>query len=344
MPVLTGCLAEAKPLYFKKYSNGKDNMIIRISDCEHKAMREEEQAFAAAGLSFTLLQCRTEEDTIRDCKGADILMNQYAPLTRNVLTALAPELKLVVRYGVGVNNVDMDAASELGVQVCNVPDYGMHEVSDHGVALMLALSRKLVPMNTRTQRGEWNYLPAIPARRLAEQTVGTVGLGRNGRLFAAKARAFGCAVIAFDAYYTPNKEDGTEHIRMVSLPELLRESDYIAVNCPLTAETRNLFDDEAFETMKNSAFIINTARGGVIHEEALARALKEGKIAGAGLDVFAVEPLPGDSPLRGLENCILTPHMAWYSEESSSELKRKVAEEAIRYAKGEPVHYPVNTI
>lgn len=317
-------------------------MIIRISDCDHKAVQEEEQAFAEAGLSFTRLRCRTEDDTIRECKGANILMNQYAPLTRNVLTALAPELKLVVRYGVGLNNVDVGAATELGIQVCNVPDYGMHEVSDHSIALMLALSRKLVPMNESMQRGEWNYLPAIPAHRLAEQTVGTVGLGRNGRLFAVKARAFGCRIIACDAYYRPNREEGTEFIRMVSLPELLAEADFISINCPLTPETRNMFGEAAFEAMKNSAFIINAARGGVIDEEALVRALQQGKIAGAGLDVFAQEPLPEESPLRGMANCILTPHMAWYSEEASSELKRKVAEEAIRFAQGKSVRYPVN--
>lgn len=317
-------------------------MIVHISDCDHKAMREEEQTFAAAGIPFTLLQCRTEEDTVRQCKGANILLNQYAPLSRKVIAALAPELRLVIRYGVGVNNVDVDAAAEHGIQVCNVPDYGMHEVSDHSVALMLALSRKLIPTDTRTRAGAWDYTPAIPIHRLSEQTVGTVGLGRNGRLFAAKARAFGCRIIAYDNYYTPNEADGTGHIAMVSFRGLLEQADFISINCPLTPETRNIFDDTAFKAMKNTAYVINAARGGVIDEEALARALKNGTIAGAGLDVFSVEPLAADSPLRNLENCILTPHMAWYSEEASSELKRKAAEEAVRYARGEKVRYPVN--
>ena len=317
-------------------------MKIVISDCDHASIDQEIEAASVAGLPAPAwLNCRTEEDVIRECKGAASILNQYAPLTRKVIAALVPELKQIVRYGVGVNNIDVEAATEFGVLVCKVPDYGMHEVSDHTMALMLALYRKLVPMCNRTKAGEWEYQKAIPVHRLREQTVGTVGLGRNGRLFAKKSAAFGCRVIAYDPWYQPEPGDNTL-VTLVSLDTLLHDADYIAVNCPLTDETRDMFAEEAFRKMKPTAYLVNTARGGIVNEAALARALAIGEIAGAALDVAVNEPLEADSPLRALDNCILTPHMAWYSEEAAKELKRKAAEEAVFLVTGKAVRYPVN--
>jgi D-3-phosphoglycerate dehydrogenase len=322
---------------------GENFMKIVISDCDHASIDQEIAATSAVGLPAPAwLKCRTEEDVIRDCKGAASILNQYAPMSRKVIAALAPELKQIVRYGVGVNNIDVEAATEFGVLVCRVPDYGMHEVSDHAMALMLALCRKLVPMCSRTREGEWEYQEAIPVRRLCGQTVGTVGVGRNGRLFARKSAAFGCRVIGYDPYYQCEPGDDA-FITLVSLDELIRDSDYIALNCPLTDETRNLFSDAAFMKMKPSACLVNTSRGGIVDEAALARAFENGRIAGAALDVAVNEPLEKDSPLRKFDNCLLTPHMAWYSEEAAKELKRKAAEEAVFLVTGKSVRYPVNT-
>lgn len=319
-------------------------MSIVISDCDHTSIEQEIAVLAAADMEAPRwLNCRTEEDLIRDCKGATSIINQYAPMTRKVFAALAPELKQVVRYGVGVNNVDLVAATEFGVQVCNVPDYGMHEVSDHTTALMLAMARKIVPMSNKTKAGEWDYQSSIPLFRLCEQTVGTVGLGRNGRLFAKKAAAFGCKIIAYDEYYKPAAGDDL-NVSLVSLDELTREADFVVINCPLTDETRNMFSDEAFKKMKKTAVIVNASRGGIIDEAALARALESGEIAGAALDVSEKEPMDAASPLRKFDNCIITPHMAWYSEEAALELKRKVAEEAVRMVTGQAVKYPVNKL
>jgi D-3-phosphoglycerate dehydrogenase len=319
-----------------------NSMKIVISDCDHTSVDQEIAATAVAGLPPPVwLKCHTEEDVIRDCKGAASILNQYAPMTRKVIAALAPELKQIVRYGVGVNNIDVEAATEFGVLVCKVPDYGMHEVSDHAMALMLALYRKLVPMCNRTRAGEWEYQSAIPVRRLCEQTVGTVGMGRNGRLFARKSAAFGCQVIGYDPYYQPEAGDDM-FITMVSLDELIRDSDYIALNCPLTDDTRDMFSDAVFMKMKPTAYLINTSRGGIVNEAALVGALEHGKIAGAALDVAENEPLERESPLRKFDNCILTPHMAWYSEEAAWELKRKAAEEAVLLVAGKAVRYPVN--
>lgn len=319
-------------------------MKIVVSDCDHANMDVEKAVFDKAGLSFTHLACKTEDDLIAQCKGAGSVLNQYAPFTRKVIAALSPDLKQIVRYGVGVNNVDLAAATDHGVQVCNVPDYSMSEVSDQALAMMMALTRKVVQMNALTKAGGWDYAKSIPVFRLAGATVGVIGLGRIGRMFCAKVRALGCHVIGYDAYYKPNAKDGSDYIEAVSLDELYRRADVISVNCPLTDETRHMVSDAQFALMKPTAYVVNVSRGGIVDEAALARALEAKKIAGAALDVTEAEPLAANSPLRKFDNCLITPHMAWYSEEAGLELKRKVAEEAVRMVKGEPVHYPVNKL
>lgn len=319
-------------------------MKIVVSDCDHDSMAIETEVLKAAGLGFELFQCKTEADAIAQLKGANIIINQYTPMTRKVIEALRPELGQIVRYGVGVNNVDLVAASDLGVQVCNVPDYSMSEVSDQALAMMLALARKVVQMNALTHGGAWDYQKSIPVLRIAGSTIGVIGLGRIGRMFAKKAAALDAKIVGYDAYYKPNAADGSDYIEALSLDELLRTSDLISINCPLTDETRHLIDDAAFAKMKPTAYIVNASRGGIIDEAALARALEAKTIAGAALDVAEVEPLPANSPLRKFDNCLLTPHMAWYSEQAGRELKRKVAEEACRFARGEAVNYPVNKL
>ncbi len=318
-------------------------MKIVISDCDHDSMSVEERLFAENGLSYTHLACRTEDEVIAECRGAGIVMNQYAPFSERVFAGLAPDLKLVVRYGVGVDNIDLEAATRHGVQICNVPDYGMNEVSDHALGLMLALVRKLAFITDRTRRGDWDYRRTIPVRRLATLTVGVVGVGRIGGLFAHKVSALGCRVLGVDPL-RPTLERQHPEARFVSFDELVAESDVISIHCPLTAETRNLFGADALARMKPTAVLINTARGGIIDEAALADAFARGAIGGAAIDTVAREPLAPDSPLLSHPNCLVTPHMAWYSEESAEELNRKVAEEAIRFAMGETVRYPVNRL
>jgi len=273
----------------------------------------------------------------------NIVLNQYAPFTPKVFATLKPELRQIVRYGVGVNNIDLDAATASGVQVCNVPDYGVQEVSNHALALILALERKIVFMNERTRGGAWDYSPAIPIRRISELTVGIVGVGRIGGALARKLQPLGCRVVGYDPAYGPGSPE-MQGAEWVPFDRLVSESDFITLHCPLTPETRDMFDAAVLGRMKRTAFIINTARGGIIDEVALAGALRRGALAGAALDVVEREPLAADSPLRGADNCLLTPHMAWYSEEAGLELKRKVAEEAVSFARGEPVHYPVNAL
>lgn len=315
-------------------------MNIYITDCDHENLKQEESVFAAAGIHAVLLQCKTEDELIGQCAQADILLNQYAPITRRVMENL-PRLKYVVRYGVGTDNIDVAAAEELGIQVGNVPDYGMNEVADHAITCMLALIRKLPQMNDQTKGGKWDYTTSIPVHRLGEMTVGVIGLGRIGRNFARKASAMGMHVLGYDPYYTPNAKDGMDFITPVSEEQLLRGSDVVSIHCPLN-NSRGMLERTAMEMMKPGAYLINVARGGIVDEEALDWALTSGHLAGAALDCMAKEPAPADYPLFRHKNLIATPHMAWYSEEAAQELKRKIAEEAVRFARGKKIHYPVN--
>ncbi|MGI5963766.1 MAG: C-terminal binding protein [Lawsonibacter sp.] len=317
-------------------------MKIVISDNDHVNRAQEEEIFSKAGMTFELFQCHTEDEVMEQLKGAEIVLNQYAPFTRRVIAHLAPELKQIVRYGVGVDNIDCQAATEYGVQVCNVPDYGMNEVADQAVALLLSLVRKTVRMANYTRTTAWDYSYGMPIHRIPGQTVGVVGMGRIGRTFAKRMSGFDCRRIAYDPAYAEGEVvDGVE---MVSLDTLLAQSDMISIHCPLQESTRNLFCMETFQKMKPGAYLVNTSRGGIVNEEDLYTALSTNLIAGAALDVVAKEPLGLDSRLFTLENFLCTPHIAWYSEEAAIEMKRKVAEEAVRFALGQAVHYPVNRV
>ncbi|WP_119309088.1 C-terminal binding protein [Cohaesibacter haloalkalitolerans] len=313
-------------------------MKIVITDLDHADQNMEREVFAKAGMEFDLLECKTEDDLINQIKGYNIALNQYAPFTKRVFDAL-PDLKQIIRYGVGVNNVDLAAAKEAGVQVCNVPDYGMHEVSDHAIALSLSIIRKVPKMNKAVHNGVWDFTVAMPIRRFSQTTVGVVGLGRIGRLYAQKMHALGFNIVGFDKFYKPSAADGTDYIKAGTLDEVLASADIFAMFCPVTSENFHMIDKAAISHMKDGVYVVNTARGGLIDEDALAEALKSGKVAAAALDTTEIEPLPSDSPLRALDNCQVTPHMAWYSEDAALELKRKVAEEAVRFAKGESINW-----
>ena len=315
-----------------------EKLKIAITDCDHDNNDIENKVVSDAGFELTVFQCKTPEEVIENCKGVNAVINQYVPMTEKVFEAL-PDLKLIVRYGVGVNNVDLAAASKHGVQVCNVPDYGMNEVADQALAMMLSLTRKVAFNNKLVREGTWDYAKSIPIFRHGVQTIGVVGLGRIGKEFAKRVHALGSRVIACD----PVSGVIPEYVEMVSFEELVKTSDIISIHCPADNNI-DMFDEKEFDQMKDTAYLINVSRGGIINEAALNNALENNKIAGAALDVAVQEPIDTNSPLLKHENFLISPHMAWYSEESALELKRKVAEEAVRFSKGEKVHYPVNKL
>lgn len=321
-----------------------ENPKIIICDCDHNNVDVEADVFTAAGQDFKWLHCQTQQEVIDQCQGAVCFLNQYARMDEAIFKAI-PTLKLIVRYGVGVDNVNLADATKYGVQVCNVPDYGMNEVADQAMALMLSVVRKTWLLGNRVQAGAWNYAEAIPVRRLSTLTVGVVGTGRIGSEFAKRLRPFGCKVIAFDTSYTqPSRHFPTDIEYCASLEELLSQSDVVSLHCSLNAGNQCMMNEKTFAQMKDGAYFINVSRGGLVDEAALDAALTSGKLAGAGIDVVTTEPLDRASPLFRHPNLIITPHMAWYSEEAALELKRKCAEEAVRFLNGESPRYPVNTL
>lgn len=316
-----------------------DKTLVAITDLDHSDIQIEQEVLAKFDIDPVWLNCRTEDDLIAQCRGFKALINQYAPFTERVFSAL-PGLRMVVRFGVGVDNIDLKAATKYNVQICNVPDYGTNEVADQAMALVLALSRKVINNFEDIRNGVWDYTRVKPIYRLSKQTVGIIGAGRIGTAFALRARAFGFKILVHDPakFAAGRLQDFMEHVEM---DELLSQADIISIHCPLDGN-HDLINYTQLTRMKKNAFLVNVSRGGIVNEEALYRALKEGLIAGAACDVFKNEPLKKDNPLLSLDNFIATSHIAWYSEESCVDLERKVAEEAARGALGEDLLNVVN--
>jgi D-3-phosphoglycerate dehydrogenase len=319
-------------------SHAKGRVVV-VADCDHPSIDIEQAVLEGTCGTLRWLACRTEDEVIAQCGDAEGLIIQYAPMTRRVLEQL-PRCRVVARYGVGVDTVDLQAAADHRIVVCNVPDYGTHEVSDHALGLMLCLTRKLAHANNLVKRGQWDFRLLQPVRRHQVETIGIIGVGRIGGAMAQKTHALGMRVLGCDPYLTA--EDVPSFVTLVGLPELLAQSDVVSVHCPLTDETRNLIDAAALARMKPTAYLINTARGSIVDEAALELRLRAGRLAGAALDVLAREPGTPDHPLFRHDNFLCTPHMAWHSEEAMQELKRKAAEEVRRVLHGEPPLYQVN--
>ena len=311
---------------------------VIICDLDHKDIEPELKVLGEAGLDVKWLHCKSQEEVIKNCKGAVVLLNQYIKMDKKIFSAL-PDVKCIVRYGVGYDNINLSDAKEYGVQACNVPDYGTREVADQALAHMMTLVKKLALTNNLIRRGVWDYQKNIPVFRLSDATVGICGVGRIGTAFAERVRPLCKKIIAYDAEYGKSKRKFPDFVKFVSFDELLKKSDIISVHCPRSEETYHLFGEKEFAAMKNTAYLINVARGGIIDENALLHALKNKEIAGAGLDVVENEPLTPDNPLLKLDTFSISPHSAWYSEQSALELKRKAAEEAVRFMNGEPLKY-----
>jgi D-3-phosphoglycerate dehydrogenase len=313
---------------------------VVVTDYEYEDLRHEEAVFAGHSIEFVKGKARTEEEVIELCRDADGIINQYAPLNDRVLSQLE-RCKVISRYGVGVNTIDVDAATKKGIYVANVPDYCMDEVADHALALLFSFARKVVLLNERIKQGVWDYNLGKPIRRMGNQVLGVMGFGRIPRNLVAKAKAFGFHIVVYDPYVDAQivRDSGAEP---VSLEELFRQSDYVSVHTPLTKDTTGLVGRELLSIAKPNLVIINTSRGPVIDENALIDALQHGRIAGAALDVLEEEPIRPDHPFLGMDNVILTPHIAWYSEEAEAELRTKCARNVLDVLQGGKPSYLVN--
>ena len=310
---------------------------IVITDCDHPSVEIEKKILSEIEPELILETCRTEEDVIAVAADADGIINQYAPITRRVIESLK-RCKVVARYGVGVDNIDVKAATENNIIVANVPDYCLDEVSTHALGLILACARKIIFLDRKVRERTWDFKIAKPLFRTQGKILGLFGLGRIARMVAQKASGFGFRIIAYDPYVS--KVDGG--IKLVKFSQLLSDSDFVSIHVPLTVETRHSFGENELKAMKKTAYLINTSRGPIVDEKALYVALKEKWIAGAALDVMEKEPPDWENLLLKLDNLIITPHISFYSEESYVELKTKVAESVRSVLKGELPRAMVN--
>lgn len=289
-----------------------------------------------------LAMARSEAELAHHLPDAEVLIVYHdVPMLTAATFDLAPKCRGVVRAGVGYNNVDREAAGRRGIVVCNVPDYGTEEVADHAIMLLLAVARSLVECDASMRRGEWELRPILRAPRLRGKVLGIVGCGRIGTATALRAKAFGMDVVFHDPYKPDGLDKSLGLRRATTLPELLAQADFVSLHCYLDAHSLHLMNAAALQAMKPGAILINTARGPVVDQKALAAALESGHLGGAGLDVFEHEPFH-DEHLRKDPRVTLTPHVAFYAMEGYEEMRRKSAEEARRLLLGEPPRNPVN--
>jgi D-3-phosphoglycerate dehydrogenase len=302
---------------------------VVITDCDHPSVEIEKEILDEIKPVFVLAHCNTEDEVIKAAQDADGIINQYAPITRRVIESLKG-CKVIARYGVGVDNIDIEAATEYGIIIANVPDYCVDEVSTHAMALILACARGVTLLDREIRDKKWDFTLAKPLYRTKGKTLGLFGLGRIARAVAQKASGFGFKIIAYDPYVS-KVDDGIE---LVEFSKLLSNSDFISIHSPLTDETRHLFGENKLRAMRKTAYLINTSRGPIVDEDALYKVLKKRWIAGAALDVMEKEPPDWKKLLPKLDNLIITPHISFYSEESYVELKTKTAKAVLSVLKG----------
>jgi len=313
---------------------------VVVTDYTFPDVAREQRAAVAAGASFAAFQCRTDEDVAQAVAGADVVAVQFARFGERAAKAVAPGAT-IIRYGVGYDNIDLSAALAAGLKVGYVPDYCVDEVADHTAAATLTLLRKLVPLDASVRAGEWAAVKyARPLKPFSETIVGFFGLGQIGRAVHARLKGFGFRFVVSDPGLSP-EDASLLGVELIDAEALIELADILCLHAPATPETTGFFNAARFARMQPHAFIVNSARGQLIVEADLAAALKAGTLAGAALDVFCVEPLPADSPLRDAPNLLLTPHSAWYSDKAIGKLQGLVAEDVSRALRGDGPRKPV---
>ncbi len=305
---------------------------VLITDYNYPDLAVEREALAHWDAMVTPAQCATPQEVLEAGKDADALISQYAPITEEVIRGLT-RCRAVGRYGIGVDNIDVQAATGRGIAVINVPSYCEDEVSDHALAMLLAWARRIPHYAHEVRTGMWDWKTGRPIRRLRGQVLGLLGFGRIAQRLAEKAEALGLVVIAHDPYL-PDDVFTEASVKRVEFDALLSRSDFLSLHVPATPTTRHLVSETALSKMKPTACLINTSRGPVVDEAALSEALERGDLAGACLDVMEREPPAAGSRLLQLPNVLLSPHAAWYSDESLIDLRRKVADDVGRALHG----------
>jgi len=308
------------------------HLNVVITDSGYKSYEIEREVLAPLNVNLVIQQCQTEDDVIALARDADGVIVRLQPFTDKVMSSL-PKCRVVGRYGVGVDNIAVKAATRHGIAVGNVCDYAVNEVAEQALALLLSCARKVTGHDKLIRAGAWDIGQKDPIHRIHGRTLGLIGLGRIPQMLVRKVAGFEFDVLACDPFIS--EEDASKlGVRLVDLDTLLAESDYISVHAPLNEKTRHMINESALRKMKPTAILINTARGPVVDIQALYRALKEGWINSAGIDVHEQEPVPKDYCLFELENVVISDHAGWYSEESIMDLQRGAAEAVLAVLKG----------
>jgi D-3-phosphoglycerate dehydrogenase len=321
---------------------------ILVADQDFGDVEIERAIAESAGFRLIDAQCKTEDEVIEHGRDADAILTQYARVGARAIDAFT-RCRVIARYGTGVDIVDVDAATRRGIQVTNAPnEWCAEEVADHAISLWLAAARRICEYNAATRRSEWHWQTGQPIWRLRGRVFGLLSFGAIARLIAKRARAFGVQVWVHDPF-VDSAEITAEGARAVSFDELVEGSDYLAIQAPLTRGTHHLFDRATLRRMKDTAILVNTARGPIVEDEALYQALSEGWIAAAALDDIEEEPAKqrdwrATNPLFSLPNAIITPHAAYYSEQSIGTVRKIAIEEAVRVLRGLAPRSPVNTV
>jgi len=319
--------------------------VVVTDYIEHNLDWEAEE-LKKAGIEFEAwqLKFKPEAEVLEKISDAEIIVVNMVPLTESILSKLE-KCRLIIRHGIGYDNVDVQACTKYGIQFAYQPDYCKEDVAEHAIALLLSCARKVVwsreILNRSSDAGQWDFTGLFPMYRLDGKTLGIVGVGRIGSRVARKLSSFGLRIIGNDPYLSDlsRRELGIDFLEK---EELFRVSDFVTIHTPLTEETRHMINSQRLGWMKPTAYLINTSRGPMVDDEALAHAIRSGKIAGAAIDVYTIEPPPPDHPFFGLENIILTPHIGWASEEAGWEIRRSILDDILAASQGRPARCVVN--
>lgn len=319
------------------------NLKVVVTDYAFADLSIEQSVLAGTGCELTGRQCKSEVDLLDLCSDAEAVITQFARVDANVIAGMA-RAKVIVRYGIGVDNVDLEAARARGIPVCNVPDYCVDEVADHTLAFILASTRQVVPHTNYLRSGKWGLVGTLAGlKALAQVTVGVVGFGRIGREVVRRLASFKCAIKVFDPL-VPAEEILKLEAQPASFEEVLQAADVLTLHCPSTPQTRKMVNRDALAKLKPGAILINVGRGDLVDVPALTAALESGHLSAAALDVFDPEPIPADHPILKMPNVLLTPHIASASPTAVHKLRTAAADLALRAVRGQPLPHIVNGV
>jgi len=320
---------------------------VVVTDYIEEDLEWEAEALAKADIQFEAhqLKFRPEPEVLEKIGDADIIVVNMVPMTESLIGQLT-NCRVIIRHGIGYDNVDVDACTRHGIQFAYQPDYCKEDVAEHAIALIFACARKVTwsrrTLDESSASGQWDFSDLFPIYRLAGKTLGILGVGRIGSRVGRKLQSFGFRIIGCDPYLSDARRAALPEVEFVDHETLFQESDFLTVHTPLNDETRNIVDAQTLSLMKPTAYVVNTSRGPMVDATALAEALGNGTIAGAAIDVYAQEPPPPDHPLFGCDNVILTPHIGWASEEAGLEIRQSILDDILAAADGKPARCVVN--